>query len=246
MRPATPVPALKLGVCTHPHPAAHTGTRARPLLPSWCTHTHTHTHACAHTRGEHAAATCGPAGTAPPHAPVLALQRNTRAGKHARGLCVHARQRARSWGSSFRKDPIESITRSGIGRASGCWSRVAGPHRQQRGLSLGNTKQDVAEQPAESFCGRCFSSHRLSPGKAVSLQEPDCSGRCLAALARRQHVINDEHLSASPAARAAKPLLHTFHSCPALGHGIRVGQIQLKSCGTPLDHARHEGQQWLP
>lgn len=59
-------------------------------------------------------------------------------------------------------------------------------------------------------------------------------------------MINDEHLSASPAARAAKPLLHTFHSCPALGHGIRVGQIQLKSCGTPLDHARHEGQQWLP
>lgn len=79
----------------------------------------------------------------------------------------------------------------------------------------------------------------------MSTQQPERSGWFLVALARRQHVINDEHLSESPAARAAKLLLHLFHSCPVLGYHIRVSQIQLKSCATP-SLTQHEGQWQLP
>lgn len=41
---------------------------------------------------------------------------------------------------------------------------MASPRRRLQGPSLGNTKQEVAEMPAEPFFSGCFSPQSLSPG----------------------------------------------------------------------------------
>lgn len=42
-------------------------------------------------------------------------------------------------------------------------------------------------------------------------------------------MVNNEHLPAHPAARAAQSLLHPFHWCPALGRHTGVGHTQRES-----------------
>lgn len=67
----------------------------------------------------------------------------------------------------------------------------------------------------------------LPPAQAVSLR--GLAVRTAPALPGRQPAVNNEHLPAHPAARAAQSLLHPFPWCPALGRHTGAGHTQGES-----------------
>lgn len=117
--------------CARTHTPRDTHRNTRTVTLEQLVYTHTR---CAHTpvsTQQHTPATCthraSPCDTAHTHSKTHSHAVHSHWCTHSPVHCTRAH--TRSWGSPFWEYLIRSRARSSMGRASGCRSRVAGPHR---------------------------------------------------------------------------------------------------------------------